>query len=458
MVQRVKGLHLVVHPPDGTPRTHEISKRVTRIGRDETNDLTIFSETISRKHAALIITPEDKHRFYIEDLHSRNGTRINGELINDRSPIKVGDVIMLANDVTIILRDDEFDRESELDRTQPIQPVSVQTPDMTTRALVSPSATSVEAPASIALPTIDGHAGTFNSDIITKDIPTDIPTPDLGFLFISHSSRDIEMARKISQTLRRNNIQTWLDDEQIDIGENWNNVISRAIKESWGALILISRHSLASLQCIGERQSFERAYQKREKQIYFLLLEDIPPDELPYTVPVIQYTNLAADFHGGMERLQTAIVADRQRYPSGKLMVDAPADVFISHSYLPADGKILHAVRRILRGRGISVWDHGKAPEPGTPDWHQVIPKAIEASKCVLVVMSPEAKSSNWVSYEIDRAIQHRKPVIGLYVRGSSRSLFQNRFDAQISLNRNTRAGMSQLLTQLRKRGIDGEK
>lgn len=444
--QRVKGLHLVVHNPDGTPTTHEITKRITRIGRDETNDLTIFSETVSRKHAALIITPEDKHRHYIEDLHSRNGTRINGELINDRSPIKVGDVIRLANDVTLILRDDEFDRETELDRTQPMEPVTVPLTE-----------TTVEPDVRMDLMLLEGDAGSFNGESITKDIPT----PDVGFLFISHSSRDIEMARKISQELRRASIQTWLDDEQIDLGDTWNNVISRAMKESWGALILISRHSLASIQCEGERQSFERAYQKHKKQIYFLLLEEIPPDELPYTVPVIQYTNLARDYQGGMEKLQKAIGLDRKLYPYpiGKLMVDAPADIYIAHSYLPADGKILHAVRRILRSKGISVWDHGKAPEPGTSEWYQAVPQAIEHSKCVVVVMSPEAKNSNWANYELERAAQFRKPVITVHVRGSKAPLFSNRFDGPINLNgRNTRAGMTQLLTQLRKRGIDGAK
>jgi hypothetical protein len=443
--QRVKGLHLVVHHPDGNSTTYEITKRITRIGRDETNDLTIFSETISRKHAALIITPEDRHRHYIEDLHSRNGTRINGVLINDRSPIKVGDVIMLANDVTLILRDDEFDRDNEFDRTQPIEAVSIPSEE-----------TPVEPDRQMDLALLPGEDGSFNSDSITKDLT--------GYLFISHSSRDIEMARKISQELRRSNIQTWLDEEQIDLGDKWNNVISRAIRESWGALVLISRHSLASIQCEGERQSFERYYQKREKQIYFLLLEDMPPDELPYTVPVIQYTNLARDYQGGMERLQKAIRMDRKLYPYslgnslGKLLIEAPSDIYLAHSYLAADGKILHAVRRILRSKGLSVWDHGKAPEPGTPDWYLTVPQAIEHSKCVIVVMSPEAKNSNWANYELERAAQFRKPVITLHVRGSKAPLFSNRFDGPINLNRNTRAGMAQLLSQLRKRGIDSDR
>jgi pSer/pThr/pTyr-binding forkhead associated (FHA) protein len=452
--QRVKGLHFVVHPPDGKPSTYEITKKITRIGRDETNDLTIFSETISRKHAALIINPEGRHRYYIEDLHSRNGTRINGELINDRSPIKVGDVIMLSNDVTIILRDDEFERESELDQTQPIPVVNVQQTLVTETDLFAAAESVIEAPELTELTTFEVEAGTLSSEVPTKDYPP------VGLLFISHSSKNVELARRISQYLTRAGIPTWLDVEQLALGDNWSNEIKQAMKQSWGALVLISPHSLNSLQCEGERQYFERAYQNKEKQIYFLLLEDIPPDELPYTVSVIQYISLARNFYSGMNRLENAITEDSRFFPAAPKLpvIQAAADIFIAHSYLPGDTKALKFVRQALKSRGMSVFDHATTSQPGSPAWNEAVSQAIEDSKYVLVIMSPDAKDSEWMKYELAQVAAKNKPTIGIYVRGSGRNLRSPRFDLHVNLNKDIKTGMNQLLTYLRKRGIGGEK
>jgi pSer/pThr/pTyr-binding forkhead associated (FHA) protein len=452
--QLVKGYHLVIHNPDGNPSTFEITKRVTRIGRDETNDLTIISETISRKHAALIVQPHEKHPFYIEDFHSRNGTRVNGVLINDRSPIRIGDVVMLANDVTIILRDDEFERESELNQTQPMRPVNPQVHETATGPLDAHTESVVEAPDLTDLTTFEGEAGILSSDIITKDYP-----PVLS-LFISHSSKDVEIARKISKYLTHAGIPTWLDVEQLVVGDNWNHKIKEAMKLSWGALILLSHHSLNSLQCEGERQYFERAYQSRDKQIYFLLVEDIPPDELPYTIPVIQYISLTRNYYDGMDRLEKAITEDSKFYPSAPKLpaVQLNADIFISHSYLPADGKALNVVRRVLRSRAISIWDDRNTGQPGSPAWYEDVSKAIGNSKCIVVLMSPESKETEWVKYSLAQAAAKNKPVVGLYIRGSGRNLRSPRFDVHINLNKNIKGGMNQLLAQLKKRGIGSDK
>lgn len=103
MRSSVKGLSLLVQTSDGETIRYEIHKLVTRIGRDATNDLVLLFPSVSRKHAALIIDRGAQDRLFIEDLRSQNGTRVNGQMINDIAPIQVGDVILLGDDVSLTL-------------------------------------------------------------------------------------------------------------------------------------------------------------------------------------------------------------------------------------------------------------------------------------------------------------------------------------------------------------------
>ncbi len=97
----------MVSTPDDELMPFVISKLITRIGRDASNDLMIQVASVSRKHAALIIDRSGTQtRMYIEDLRSQNGTRVNGQIINDMAPVQIGDVITLAEDVTLTLQED----------------------------------------------------------------------------------------------------------------------------------------------------------------------------------------------------------------------------------------------------------------------------------------------------------------------------------------------------------------
>jgi hypothetical protein len=67
--------------PDGTE--HELEETVT-IGRDESNDLTFASASVSRDHAAVIFRDG---RWYIEDRGSFNGTFLNGTRVQPGTPL-----------------------------------------------------------------------------------------------------------------------------------------------------------------------------------------------------------------------------------------------------------------------------------------------------------------------------------------------------------------------------------
>ena len=67
--------------PDGTE--HELREGVT-IGRDDRNDLTFTSPSVSRDHAALAF---QDGRWYLEDRGSFNGTILNGTRVQPGTPL-----------------------------------------------------------------------------------------------------------------------------------------------------------------------------------------------------------------------------------------------------------------------------------------------------------------------------------------------------------------------------------
>lgn len=63
------------------------------LGRDMDCDIIIPSRQVSRKHAHLTLSDSGVK---IEDLGSKNGTHLNGSLVEDSTKLKDGDVIQIA--------------------------------------------------------------------------------------------------------------------------------------------------------------------------------------------------------------------------------------------------------------------------------------------------------------------------------------------------------------------------
>jgi len=63
------------------------------VGRDAGCEIMIPSRQVSRNHARLVITDEGAS---IEDLDSKNGTHLNGELLTEPTVLKDGDLIQIA--------------------------------------------------------------------------------------------------------------------------------------------------------------------------------------------------------------------------------------------------------------------------------------------------------------------------------------------------------------------------
>lgn len=69
----------VINGPEGKVRTHEIQKVILFVGRSSDNDIRVPDKFVSRKHLKILKKGE---KFFIQDLFSKNGTFVNGELIS----------------------------------------------------------------------------------------------------------------------------------------------------------------------------------------------------------------------------------------------------------------------------------------------------------------------------------------------------------------------------------------
>ena len=68
----------------------------------------------------------------------------------------------------------------------------------------------------------------------------------MGYVFISYSSKNVELAEKIKKLLNDNQIKTWMAPADIPLGKKYAQVINRAIKDCDSFLLVLSKDAQAS--------------------------------------------------------------------------------------------------------------------------------------------------------------------------------------------------------------------
>jgi signal transduction histidine kinase/CheY-like chemotaxis protein len=85
---------LIVFSVGQAGRTHVIGDEPLIIGRDEPADIRLAADDVSRRHAR--VQRQAPGVFVIEDLESRNGTRVNGVPAKGKQELRFGDKILIG--------------------------------------------------------------------------------------------------------------------------------------------------------------------------------------------------------------------------------------------------------------------------------------------------------------------------------------------------------------------------
>ncbi len=94
-----------------------------------------------------------------------------------------------------------------------------------------------------------------------------------------------------------------------------------------------------------------------------------------------------------------------------------PPSVFFSYSR--ADSSIVERLRTDLGAQGVTTWVDREGIRPGTPDWEESLRTAIRAADAVLLVASPNARSSRYVKDELRIAQMYQRPIYPVWVTGT---------------------------------------
>jgi pSer/pThr/pTyr-binding forkhead associated (FHA) protein len=85
---------LVIEDDEGRATVVPLIREELSIGRKEGNTIRLTERNVSRRHARVF---RENNLFYVEDLGSYNGVRINGEKIAGRRPLREGDLIRIGD-------------------------------------------------------------------------------------------------------------------------------------------------------------------------------------------------------------------------------------------------------------------------------------------------------------------------------------------------------------------------
>jgi TIR domain-containing protein len=123
--------------------------------------------------------------------------------------------------------------------------------------------------------------------------------------FISHSSKDKKFVRQLAADLVENEVQVWLDEQRIRVGDSIPEKIAQGIAESDFFLIVISRNSVESSWVQKELNgAMVREIERRRVTVMPLKLDDTG---MPASINDKKYADFSGSYAAGLHDLLEAI-------------------------------------------------------------------------------------------------------------------------------------------------------
>jgi hypothetical protein len=144
-------------------------------------------------------------------------------------------------------------------------------------------------------------------------------------VFLSHSSRDKDLARRIAKDFKNHSIEVWFDEWEIHVGHSISQMIERGLEKADFVAVLLTKHSVNSGWVDKEWQAkIGEEATKRKVIILPLLGENC---RIPALLRDKRYADFVKDYQSGFDELLKAIEAhSRQRIPGLPSKVVLPVE------------------------------------------------------------------------------------------------------------------------------------
>src|SRR5713226_2788338 len=94
--------------------------------------------------------------------------------------------------------------------------------------------------------------------------------------------------------------------------------------------------------------------------------------------------------------------------------------VLLASSHVDAEKAIVSHLKTTLQERGIALWSSRQLGRQGTENSRTVLREVVRAAQVILVIVSPEARSSRHVREAFEMAKLYRRPVCGVWIEGEN--------------------------------------
>lgn len=252
-------------------------------------------------------------------------------------------------------------------------------------------------------------------------------------IFISYSQKDSSIKDKIKSylsALSQNYNIYFFDDGDIKVGEKWDDRIQDELENSNIIVMLISPDYLASDYV--RNIEIKKVQDKGEKYVVPVILRDVLWKDIDWLssyqifprngLPLSRFSNEEAillDFSKEVEKIVNFIEISNYEPQKNTKKATTQADgnkpiVFISHSH--SDGDFAEVLKMKLEDEGFDAWIDIDRLKVGQV-WREEIDQGIKDAIAVIAVMSPDAKTSEYVTYEWSFAWGADKKILPIKVK-----------------------------------------
>lgn len=248
-------------------------------------------------------------------------------------------------------------------------------------------------------------------------------------IFFSYAREDEllrdELAKQLRNWERQGFITVW-HDRNISAGTEWASEIDTHLNTAQIILLLISPDFMNSDYCYsGEMERALGRHATGEARVIPILLRPVLWKDTPFSTlqvlprngsPVTNWHNRDEAFFEIATEIRSVIEELTVAHKVIPRSMDERPLVFLAYSR--TDSELVARLRTDLQVLGVNIWIDREGLQPGTLDWEEAVREAIRAAQAVLLIASPNARSSRYVKDELRIAEMYQRLVYPIWVAG----------------------------------------